>query len=178
MWLGGVIVAVVVGGLEAQELAGTRDGVAGAGSLEVGDAVYVTDIEGNRTLVRIAAVSSAGLTGTRENGAASAWRREEIAEIERRDALTNGIWIGVAIGWGVYMVTCHQQSDSPGGLCPPIAPYAPWYTGSLVLGGAVLGYVFDAHMTRRVYRAPTPVSVGVSSLVSGGGAGVQVSVGW
>ena len=165
-------VVVLVTGAAAQE-AGRLDELVSQEILREGDGIYVTDVEGNRRKGRIKKLSAAVLSVT--NGR-DVWTFApgEIGEIERQDSLANGIWTGVAVGFGVFTMTCRDY-DAPGGICPYV--YA-LIGGWPLAAGAALGAVFDAHITESVYRSATGGRAGLAPLVLEEGVGVRLVVTW
>ena len=169
-----VLVVLAGAPAAAQEAAAPLNDLLRTG-LAPGDAVYVTDAQGERTEGRVSEISATGLTIANGDDAWT-WTETEIARIEAKDGLANGIWIGVAIGVGAFLMRCHY-GDNKTGICP-IIPYA--VTGGYVqLGlGAYLGALFDRHMTRTLYPVPEPARVEVSPLLSRDRVGARLTVGW
>ena len=169
-----VLVVLAGAPAAAQEAAAPLNDLLRTG-LAPGDAVFVTDAQGERTEGRVSEISANGLTIANGDDAWT-WPETEIARIEAKDGLANGIWIGVAIGVGAFLMRCHY-GDNETGICP-IIPYA-LTVGYVELGvGAYLGALFDRHMTRTLYRAPPPGRVKVSPLLSHERVGVRLAVGW
>lgn len=168
-----VLVVLAGAPAAAQEVAAPLNDLLRTG-LAPGDAVYVTDAQGKRRDGRISEISANGLTIANGDDAWT-WPETEIARIEAKDGLANGIWIGLAIGLGASLMGCHY-GDNETGICP--IPYA-LIGGYLHLGlGASLGALFDRHMTRTLYQAPPPARVEVSPLVSHERMGVRLAVTW
>ena len=169
-----LVLVTVAGTAAAQDVSAAVDGLLRTG-LEPGDEVYVTDFRGERKDGRVSEVSSAGLTIKNGNDEWS-WAATDIVRVEARDSLTNGIWIGVAIGVGTFLMRCHYGGNRTG-ICP-IIPYAVT-AGYVDLGlGVYLGALFDRHMTRTLYRVPPPARVEVSPLVSHERMGMRLAVTW
>ena len=169
-WVGLAALLTVLGGRAAgQEVVSRLDKLVAAGSLQIGQEVYVSDTNGNRTRGTLEELTSRGVRVTVASGTRS-WIEGDLVRIERRDAVTNGAWIGVVIGMSLFVMQCRYDS----GICPPV-PY-----GLIPFGvGAVVGAGFDTLITRTVYIAEPGVRVHTLPLMaSGDRAGVGVAITW
>lgn len=155
----------------AQDKAMSLDELLHAGSLQLGEGVYVT-AGGRRLKGTLSDVSSAGLVVTRGR---EAWTVAVAAvrRIERQDPLANGIGYGMAMVAGSISAVCFAGGSRPGE-CAYVLLYA---SPVVALGGAV-GAVVDALRHETVYRAPGSMHASVSPIVSHGSLGARVSVAW
>ena len=157
----------------AQDVASSLDALVRSGSLATGDGIYVTDTAGRQLKGDVVDVLSGGLTLV--NGR-RVWTlsADHVIRIERQDSLENGIWLGLAGGVGAMYAGCGLLGlDAEG--CGYLAAYA---FIPAVVGGPIIGALIDAAIRKTVYEAPGSTRVTVSPMLSNGGLGARMSVGW
>ena len=137
--------------------------------LQPEEAVYVTLVTGRRIRGRIGEVTSMALT-LADGEDAHEYLEAEIATIERRDPITNGVLIGLGAAWLAHMpMTTSEQGT-----------YLAGYTilPSMIVG-AVVGGVVDSRHNEILYEAKSAqVSVAPTLDIGNRGVGVRMSVGW
>lgn len=171
--VGMAMLASLAGDATAQGAAPSLDDLTRAGGLRPGDGVYVTGDEGGRIKGNLIDLSSAGvsLTDGRMTWtlAATAVRR-----IERADSLKNGMWIGAGLAFAGAVANCHLVEARRSGYCYGTVYLLPVYV-SLGVG---LGALIDAKLREELYKTPGPAEVRLSPMLTPGGAGALMSVGW
>ena len=139
-------------------------------ALQPEEDVYVTLVTGSRIRGRIGEVTSTALTLT-DGEDVQEYREADIATIERRDPISNGILIGLGVGFlvNIPIGVGHSDSDSvPIGLV--IAP--------LIIGAAIGGAVDSNHNSILYEAGSAQVSVVPTLSIGNRGVGVRMSVGW
>ena len=138
-------------------------------ALQPHEDVYVTLVTGRRIRGRIGEVTSTALTLT-DGEDVQEYREAEIATIERRDPIGNGILIGMGVAGLAHL--------------PILASYEGGYVflhtffPSLILGAAT-GAFTDWNLNEMLYQAgEAQVSVAPTLDIGNRGVGVRMSVGW
>lgn len=164
-----VLVAVLLqpAGVGAQGAALSFEELARAGRLQAGDGVIVTDVDRRRVRADVVRLSADSLTVTDGRG------ERELAEagilkIDRQDSLRNGALLGL-VGGALAARRVDLSSDS-----------ASATAGGVVLfvgGGLLAGVLVDSYIRETVYEAPG-WRWAFGPLLTNGGTGVRMSVGW
>lgn len=153
-----------------QDVAESLDALLRGGRLTPGDGAYVTVVAGNGVVEGdVRALSSNALTLT-HGGNTQEFAEAEIAKIERRDSLGNGVAIGFfgALGVSTAMGVSFDQ------------PYpALIYLGVVGGGAALIGGIVDANIRETVYRARGGrADLMVLPMLTTGGLGARLRVRW
>lgn len=162
--------SLLPGNAAGQDVASSWEQLQGAGGLERGDGVHVTDSTGRRIRGAITDLSSTGLTITRGR---ETWTltAPEIVKVERQDPIWHGAVIGAAIGYGALFGFCLRGDFSD---CFAVGAYAPRF----VAAAAALGLVWDASAHKTLYEAPGDSQVAVAPLLEQERIGARVSLTW
>ena len=171
--VGLAMVALLSGTAAAQDMATSLDELSGSGRLQAGDGVHVTDARGRRIKGDVVDLSSVAVSLT---DGRTTWTvaDAEISRIGRADPLKNGMWIGAGLAFAGAIANCHLVEKRRSGYC-----YATFYTLPISLGlGVGLGALFDANRREKLFEATGSADVQVSPVVTQGGAGARLSVGW
>jgi hypothetical protein len=161
--------------VRSQEVAGSLDQLRASGLLKPGDAVYVTDSNGQRTkgMIRDLSATSLSLMAGQDTLNVTAMN---VSKIERQDSLENGILIGLGIGVAVTAVWCKADPD------PEHCPYIVGYFGlPAIAGGTILGAIFDAFIHKTLYLAPAASAssrLRLSPILSNDQKGMSIFVGF
>ncbi len=158
-----------------QGVATSFDDLRASGLMKQGDAVDVTDANGQRVKGRIAdlgATSLGLLTGSTRRD----FSEMAVSKIDRRDSLANGTLIGLGVGAAIGLVSVHSLCDLPDPECSAIVTLV--IVLPEIAGGAILGAFVDELIRKTVYLAPggsRSTRLGFSVMKSRNRTGVLVS---
>ena len=137
-------------------------------ALQPHEDVYVTLVTGRRIRGRIGDVTSTALTLT-DGEDVQEYREAEIATIERRDPIRNGLLIGLGVG-ALASLSITASSGDVNVLL---------YTLPFLYIGAATGAFTDWNLNEMLYQAgEAQVSVAPTLDIGNRGVGVRMSVGW
>lgn len=166
--------------VSAQEPAGSFDAL--AGSVQVGQRIWVTDTSGREVRGRLERLSSDGLV--LKAGGLEAFAAPDVRRVRARtrDSLKNGTLIGLAIAGGMGTAWCIGAIADESGDIDARVECAEGFTVFPGLG-ALIGLAVDAVIpgnVRVVYQAPlsqqaSPASLTVVPLFSSRVKGLTVS---
>lgn len=172
----GLCMLMVIGwvsSVSAQTIPRSLTELATSGLVKSGDSVYVTDLTGQRNKGRLESISAQSVT-LLMNGEKRQFAGGDVREIQRRDSVENGLWIGIAAGVAVAALAPRLVCDLPDPECAPIAVGVIGLPAISV--GAIVGALVDAGIRASVYRAPGPHSPSrVTAFVAPSRVGVLVS---
>ena len=159
------LLALVAGTAAAQDAEGSWEELLRSGRLRRGDKAVVNNIDGVvRELTPDSLVIASG-DGT------WSWAAADVRGIRKRDRVSSGAWLGFGAGLLTMGVLAKANDEAFG--------YAMLYGGFPVAGAAaVVGAIVDAHHLETVYGAGGSASVSLSPMLTKGGAGASMSVGW
>ena len=169
----GLAMVVLPPAAAAQNVATSLDELTNSGRLRSGDRVYVTDAEGRRIRGDIIDLSSDAVSLT-DGRATWTLTDTEVSRIERADSLKNGMWIGGGLTFAGAIAWCHLVESRGSGYC-----YSTFYTLPISLGlGVGLSALFDANRREKLYEVSGSPDVRLAPVLTQGGAGARLSVGW
>jgi hypothetical protein len=144
--------------------------------LQAGRRIAITDEQGEKVTGRFASIA-----GDRMRIGVGSETRDlplaQILRIEKVDDLKNGMWTGLAIGAGLFIVEAVLASAD--GFELNAGGYAA--IGGIYAGlGAGIGAGIDALVggNKTIYRRGSTERVTVTPTLRRGGAGVSLAVGW
>lgn len=160
----GLLTAILVAqAAGAQDAAGSWEELLGAGALKVGDAVTVNGVRGH---IRLVSMDSVALT-TRSG--AQSWSIEEVHEVQRRDSIENGFWMGLGLAV-IPVCVFHRSADGA------FYVTSRW-GGAVLLGGGLIGGLVDGWVRETVYQGDGG-RVGVAVRMSDGAFGGGMTLEW
>ncbi len=167
-----VLVAVLLqpAGVGAQGAALSFEELAQSGRLQAGDGVIVTivtDVDRRRVRADVVRLSADSLTVTDGRGERE-FAEAGVLKIDRQDSLRNGALLGL-VGGALAARRVDLSSDSAS---------ATAGGGVLFFGGGLLaGVLVDSYIRETVYEAPG-WRWAFGPLLTKGGTGARMSVGW